>query len=229
VAAILCLDFDDTVILENLTRALLERFAEPGWRDFERQYHDGRLSVEEYNIAALDLVPIEVGPEEIAAFARETAHPRAGIVELADWAHWNGWLLSVVSNGFDLAVDPVLDDLGLDRVARHRGRTARTYRWRARYVSPRGIEVREGFKLSYAAAFRANGDFVAYCGDGASDVEAARLAPVVFARDTLLARLQGEHARVYPFETFHDVIAVLEREGSGWLTAFDPGHGHDGS
>ena len=143
-AAILCLDFDDTVVLENLTRGLLERFADPGWRAFEQAYKDGRMSVEEYNIAALDLVPIDVGPEEMAAFARETGHPRAGLLELVDWAHWNDWLVAVVSNGFDLTVDPVLDDLGLDRIARHRGRTARPYRWRARYVSPRGIEVHVG-------------------------------------------------------------------------------------
>ncbi len=219
-AAILCLDFDDTVVLENLTRGLLERFADPGWRAFEQAYKDGRMSVEEYNIAALDLVPIDVGPEEMAAFARETGHPRAGLLELVDWAHWNGWLVTVVSNGFDLTVDPVLDDLGLDRIARHRGRTARTYRWRARYVSPRGIQVHEGFKLSYAAAFRSNGDFVAYCGDGASDVPAARMAKVVFARDTLWERLRDDHPRCYPFETFHDVVTVLQRDAAGWLAEF---------
>ena len=57
---------------------------------------------------------------------------------------------------------------------------------------------------------------VAYVGDGASDLEAARMAPVVFARSTLLERLTGEYRRLFPFDTFHDIVAVLEREARTW-------------
>jgi 2-hydroxy-3-keto-5-methylthiopentenyl-1-phosphate phosphatase len=216
VADVLCLDFDDTIVLDNMARAVFERFASEGWRGAEAQYHQGEMSVEQFNAAALDLIPAETPREELEAFAVEHARVRHGLPELVDWAHWNDWQVVVVSNGFDFYVDPMLDALGLDRVARHCGRTRAEYRWRVRYDSPRGIEVIDRFKLAYAAAFRAAGDFVAYIGDGASDVEAARLAPVVFARSTLLERLEGEHPRVYAFETFDDVRDVLEREAAGW-------------
>jgi len=214
VANILCLDFDDTIVLDNTTRQIFERFAPPTWREFEAEYHAGQLSVEQFNARALDLV--EAPREEIVAHVRAHARPRDGLVELCDWAHWNDWLVAVVSSGFDLYIDPILDDLGLDRAARHAGRAERGYRWRVRYYSPRGIELQEGFKLSYADAFRRAGDFVAYVGDGASDVAAAALAPVVFARSTLLERLVGAHAAVFAFETFGDVKAVLERDAAGW-------------
>ncbi len=217
-AAILCLDFDDTIVLDNTARQVHERFAAPGWREFAGQYATGAISVEQFNAAALDLVEAEVG--ELREFVRAVARPREGFLELLDWATWNDWLPVVVSNGYDFYVDAVLDSLGVDRMARHAGRTSREYRWRVRYLSPRGVELAEGFKLAYAAAFRDAGDFVAYVGDGASDIAAARTAPVVFARSTLLATLDGQHPRVYPFETFHDVIAVLEREGAGWLASF---------
>jgi 2-hydroxy-3-keto-5-methylthiopentenyl-1-phosphate phosphatase len=82
------------------------------------------------------------------------------------------------------------------------------------------VELESGFKLSYAGTFKNAGDFVVYVGDGRSDVEAAQLEPVVFARDTLWAELKDEHPRIYPFETFHDVIAVLNREADGWLASF---------
>ena len=213
-ANILCLDFDDTIVMENAARLVFERFAAPHWREFEARYHDGQLSVEQFNAAVLDT--IDAGGDELREFAVNAVTVRPGFIELLDWAHWNGWLATVVSNGFDFYVDGVLDSLGLDRVARHSGRTRQDYRWRVTYFSPRGVALEEGFKLSYAAAFQNAGDFVAYVGDGASDVPAARLAQAVFARDTLLQRLDGEHPRLFPFETFEDVTATLTAHATGW-------------
>lgn len=217
-ANLLCLDFDDTIVLDNTMRQIMDRFGQPEWNEIGARYDRGELSVEQANSACLDLVQAE--PDVIRAYVREVARPREGMRELADWAHWNGWLMTVVSNGFDLYVDPVLDELGLDRVARHTGRARKEYRWRVRYYSPRGIEVQSGFKLSYATAFRNAGDFVVYVGDGTSDVDPARLAAVVFGRDALWERLKDEHPAIYPFGTFHDVIAVLDREADGWLASF---------
>lgn len=218
VANIICLDFDDTIVLDNTARQIFERFAAPGWEALAARKARGELTVEQYNAAALDLV--EATREELVAFVAQVARPREGLGQLLDWAHWNGWMAVVVSNGYDFYVDTVLERLGFDRVPRHAGRTSREYRWRVRYYSPRGVVLEDGFKLSYAAAFRGAGDFVAYVGDGESDLEAAKLAPVVFARSTLLERLEGRHERLYAFETFHDVRDVLEREGESWLESF---------
>jgi 2,3-diketo-5-methylthio-1-phosphopentane phosphatase len=220
VAAVLSLDFDDTIVTNNVTHLLFERFAGPGWREADAAYKAGKLSVEESNAAAFAAVDIGVSREDMAAFVLEVAGVRPGLLELADWAHWHGWQVAVVSNGFDIAVDAVLDHLGLDRIARHCGRTRRAYRWQVRYQSPRGIEIRERFKVAYVGSFLQAGDFVAYAGDGASDVEAASLAHAVFARSTLLERLSGARERVYPFATFHDVVAVLEQEAGAWLESF---------
>lgn len=217
-ANVICLDFDDTIVLENTTRQIHERFAAPGWDNAEKRRWQGEFTVEQANAAAF--ATIEAGEEEMREYAVSVATPRPGFLELLDWAHWNDWLPVVVSNGYDFYIDAILDHLGVDRVARHAGRTSRGYRWRVRYFSPRGIEIEDGFKLSYASAFRAAGDFVAYVGDGASDIAAAKLAPAVFARSTLLKELQGVHPRVRPFETFHDIIATLEQEAPEWLASF---------
>jgi 2-hydroxy-3-keto-5-methylthiopentenyl-1-phosphate phosphatase len=218
VANLICLDFDDTITLDNTARQLFERFAAPGWQELEAKLRAGDLTVEQYNAAALDLV--EADETALRNFALEVARLRPGFLELIDWAHWNDWLPVVVSNGFDLYVDTILDAHRLDRVPRHCGRTWFAYRWRVRYDSPRGVELQDGFKLAYARAFRDLGDVVVYVGDGASDVAAARLAPVVFARSTLQERLAGEHPGLYPFETFHDIIPVLEREATRWSASF---------
>lgn len=217
-ANVICLDFDDTIVLENTTRQIHARFAAPGWEEAERRRARGELTVEQANAAAF--ATVEAEESEMRDYAVSVARPREGFLELLDWAHWNGWLPVVVSNGYDFYVDAILDNLGIDRMARHAGRTTRDYRWRVKYFSPRGIEIEDGFKLSYANAFRAAGDFVAYVGDGASDLAAARLAPAVFARSTLLEELTDRHDRLRPFETFHDVIATLEQEAGEWLASF---------
>lgn len=217
-AAIICFDFDDTIVIENTARLLFERFAAPGWPGLEAHYREGRLTVEQYNAAVLQT--FEAPREELMEFTAAAVTVRPGFLELLDWAKWNDWLPVVVSNGFDFYVDAVLDGLGLDRLARHAGRTRFDYRWQVAYYSPRGVVLEAAFKVSYAASFKNAGDFVVYVGDGESDVEAARLAPVVFARETLLARLDAVHPRLYPFETFHDVVAVADREARGWLESF---------
>lgn len=217
-ANILCLDFDDTILLDNTVNLLFEEFGEERRYILEESGQLRRQTVEQRNATLLDC--IEAPLEELQNFVRANACVRPGFAELMEWVHRNGWYPVVVSNAFDFCVDAVLDDLGFDRVARHCGRTRFDYRWRVRYESPRGIELADGFKLSYAAAFKNAGDFVVYAGDGASDAEPANLAAAVFARGELWSRLKDTHPRIHPFETFHDVIAVLELEASSWVAAF---------
>jgi 2-hydroxy-3-keto-5-methylthiopentenyl-1-phosphate phosphatase len=82
------------------------------------------------------------------------------------------------------------------------------------------VEIEDGFKLSFASAFRNAGDCVVYFGDGASDIPAALMAQAVFARDTLLERLAGHSRPLFTFGTFHDAIIVLEKEARAWLESF---------
>lgn len=207
VANILCFDFDDTIVLENTARLLFEEFATPEWREREAEYKAGKLTVEQFNAAALRTVTAT--RDEMREFAANAVTVRDGFMELLDWAHWNDWVTVVVSNGFDFYVDAVLDKVGAERIARHAGRARYDYRWLVQYLSPRGIELEAGFKLSYANAFQNMGDFVAYVGDGRSDIEAAMPAQVVFARDALLEALEGRRPDVNAFETFEDVRRVL--------------------
>jgi len=103
VASILCLDLDGVIVDSDITQALFERFAAPGWRDFEAAHLDGKISVEQFHQRAFDLV--EAPRDKLVAFVREVARPREGLLELAGWCDWHGWLVAVVSNALDFAVD----------------------------------------------------------------------------------------------------------------------------
>ena len=209
-ASVLWLDFEGVVVEAGLTAAVVAEFAahppaSPG-------------ATPETALAAA-IAEFEAPREEVEARVRALASPRPGFAELVGWAQWHGWLPVVVSTAPDVCVNAVLDEAGFDRVARHCGRTRQVYRWRLSYASPRGVELEEGFLLSYAAAFRAAGDLVVHTGVEAAGAEAARMAWASFASGPLREAL-GEGERVYGFETLAKVRERLEREGEAWRAAF---------
>lgn len=217
-APVLCLAFDGTIVRENIAEAMLERFAPPALAELRDSYQRGMRSTEEYRSAAIELIDALAG--ELAAFALSLATPRDGLHELLDWTHWNGWQTVVVSAGWDVYVDPILDQLGVDRVLRQCGRARRTYRWRVQYVSPRGVQVLDGFTGSFVASYREQGDFVVFAGSDTSDAEAAGLAHAVFARDGLEAACDARGLPVHRFESLHDIRSVLASESKAWLASF---------
>jgi len=96
-------------------------------------------------------------------------------------------------------------------VARHAGRTRFAYRWRVNYYSPRGVEVQDGFQLSYITAFRSAGDSVALVGGPTTSAAAAVQANVVFARNDLRERLGEGRPDVRGWNSFRDIVAVLKQ------------------
>ena len=153
---------------------------------------------------------------------RELARLRPGLDELLGWAQWHGWLPIVVSTAPDVCVETALEDARFDRVTRHCARTRQVYRWRLTYASPRGVELEEGFLLSYAAALRDTGDLVLYVGEQTGGEQAARIAYASCTSGPLRAAL-GKGERAYTCETLDDVRELLEREGEAWRAAFATG------
>jgi 2-hydroxy-3-keto-5-methylthiopentenyl-1-phosphate phosphatase len=217
-AAVLCIDFDSAVLEQDILPGIAHEFAGTSVRELEEELEAGELSREQFSAEVIDR--IQAGEQELVDYALSIATVRPGLLELLDWTHWNDWEPVVLATGWDLYVNPILERAGADRVVRHCGRARFTYRWRARYLSPRGIEVVDGFKLAYAATYRDQGDFVVYIGGSAGDEDAARVAHAIFARDGLLEAIQGAHDRVFAFETFDDVRTILERDAGTWLESF---------
>ena len=212
-ASVLWLDFEGVVVDAGLTDAVVAEFA----------VHPPATATDgsEQALAAA-FAEFEAPREEVEARVRELARPRPGFEELVGWAQWHGWLPMVVSTAPDICVETVLEDPGLDRVARHCGRTRQVYRWRLTYASPRGVELDEGFLLSYAAALRDAGDLVVHVGAQAAGEQPARLAFASCAGGALREAL-GEGERAYAFETLGDVRELLEQEGEAWRAAFASG------
>ena len=212
-ASVLWLDFEGVVVEAGLTDAIIEEFA-------VSPPASGARGSEPALAAAIG--EFEAPREDVETRVRELARPVPGFEELVGWAQWHGWLPIVVSTAPDVCVETVLEDPAFDRVARHCGRTRQVYRWRLTYASARGVELEEGFLLSYASALRDTGDLVVYVGADVSGEQAARVAFASCAGGAL-REILGEGERTYGFETLGDVEALLEREGEAWRAAFASG------
>jgi len=194
----------------DTTSEVLARFAGGDMERLREMRARGEMTVEQFNAAALRTV--EATREDLSAFVASLASAREGFAGVVDRARWSGWAPIVVSTAFDFAVAAVLDGQGLDRLARHTGRTSREYRWRVRYLSPRGVDLEDGFVLSYLAALCAAGDTVVYVGSDGETAAAAKLASMVIAGVELFARLDGVHGRLHRFEGFEAAWRTIERE-----------------
>ena len=98
-------DFDGTIVPDDVTDFVLESFAEPAWLEIEKEWKAGRIGSRECLRAQVDL--IRATPEQIArAVSERQVDPH--FREFAERCLDAGMHVSVVSDGFDLAIDAVL-------------------------------------------------------------------------------------------------------------------------
>ena len=60
------------------------------------------------------------------------------------------------------------------------------------------------------ASFKAADALSVVIGDSITDLEAAKLADIVIARDFLIEKCEELHIPYEPFESFHDVINIID-------------------
>lgn len=210
-ASVLWLDFDSVALAEPLTPRFVAEFGGPEPEDSVR-------SPEEVVIAAVDSSGL--ADEEMTDFVVRHAKPADGLIELWDWVHWNGWHMAVGGVTFELLLDPVLNGVGLDRVARHCGRTDMLYRRRLRFLSPRGVEIRSNFSSAYLGSYKSAGDFVVYVGGDPRRAKDAEAGHVVLAGPQLTAELTGYSGELRVWDNLGDVLAHLEKEAHLWQASF---------
>jgi 2-hydroxy-3-keto-5-methylthiopentenyl-1-phosphate phosphatase len=208
--AVAC-DFDGTITLQDTAWAMLHVFAAPGWKRWSDEYAAGRITDQESMTRQFTMVATPIS--ELTAWALANAQIRPGIRELTTWCAARTVSLTIVSNGLDFYLEPILQAHGIGADEVLCGRAAQ---------GPEGIEV--SYAHLWDAAYpeerdqkrlavrrlHARGYSVVYIGDHDPDFRAAVEADLVFARDQLLERCGAAGIACYPFETFADVVAILD-------------------
>lgn len=205
---ILC-DFDGTIVANDVTDFLLERFADPSWRDLERDWEQGRIGARECmqgQVALLQAAPAALD-EAVAAMAVDPGFP--GFVALARRL---ALPLTVVSDGLDRIIRDVLRRTKLGGIDAMSSRLEHLgdglWRLDFPYADRDCTSAACTCKCKVA---RRDGLRTLLIGDGRSDFCVADTADFVFAKHKLLGYCRERGIPHAAFQDFTEAQSLLTR------------------
>jgi 2-hydroxy-3-keto-5-methylthiopentenyl-1-phosphate phosphatase len=201
------IDFDGTITLGDTTDRMLERFADPKWREVEAEWVAGRIGSRECLTRQAAL--ISASPGEIDAVL-DTVETDLGFPRFVEEASALGATAKIVSDGFDRFIEPILARIGV-KIFLLSNRLIPTglRSWRAEFqnVNPDCRSQSGVCKCASAAA----GKFRLLIGDGRSDFCVAQEADLVFAKDKLAEFCREQNIPYRPIASFREArVYMLE-------------------
>src|ERR1700722_6879460 len=103
------IDFDGTVTLGDTTDRMLDRFADPKWREVEAEWVAGRIGSRE--CLEQQAAMLSASPDEIDAML-DAVETDLGFPRFVKEAQALGATTKIVSDGFDRFIEPILARIG---------------------------------------------------------------------------------------------------------------------
>lgn len=207
-SAFILVDFDGTIVRQDATDLILERFALPEWRVIEDDWAAGRIGSRECLARQIDLVrATEQDLDEL--IGELEIDPAFG--DFAAQCRELGWEVVIGSDGLDRVVTRVLRRAGLDLPhVSNRLVAAGADRWRVEFPYFASACRSSSGTCKCAIAGRTMAPAV-LIGDGRSDFCVAAEAHYVLAKGKLADYCRKTATRHIEIEGFADAIAVLPR------------------
>ncbi|SFI83700.1 2-hydroxy-3-keto-5-methylthiopentenyl-1-phosphate phosphatase [Thermoflavimicrobium dichotomicum] len=207
-------DFDGTITEKDNIVSIMKRFAPPGWEEIKDQILAQQISIRQGVGKLFSLLPSSLR-EEIVQFVLENTKIREGFTDFVRFTQDKQIRLYVVSGGIDFFVYPVLDGLiesehifcnGSDFSGEHI-QIVWPYACQAPCTNDCGC-----CKPTILRKFDPGRYERIVIGDSITDLQAAKLADRVFARDFLIEKCEENGISYTPFHSFYDIIHALERK-----------------
>lgn len=209
---VLC-DFDGTITKIDTAEFTLTKFAQGDWKAIDRQFEDGKITLEECLKREFKLVA--ASRQEILNELEKVVDFRPNFEELAEYCRKNSVPFVVVSAGLDFIIDHYLKLEGWkELVTTYTARTALTSNG-IEFTFPKLFDkTSANFKQDLVRQRKAEGRRIVYIGDGFGDYDAAREADYTFAiKDSRLAELCEKHGVPCTIIVdFREVIETLKIE-----------------
>lgn len=207
----LFVDFDGTITSNDVGDALFTTFG--SFEPLHSNLLQGKHTVAEYYQLAASMLQAEATPEAVQAFAvAQEVDPY--FLALCAWCKDHDVDITVVSDGFDVYIDPILHHIGANALPRFCNTL--TYdgsQWTASF--PGASESCSCFcascKRNVLLTLAGPDDVIVYIGDGRSDTCAAEHADIVFAKGTLARYCETHGVAHHHFRSMFTVIQILDR------------------
>jgi 2-hydroxy-3-keto-5-methylthiopentenyl-1-phosphate phosphatase len=202
-------DFDGTITFKDIGDELFRVFGK--FEPFITQLLSGEINIRKYWKLVCSELRSDVTEAKIKEFAL-TFEIDPNFKKFALFCKENSFNLTVISDGFDIYIQPVLESIGLDWLPIFCNRMI----FRNNKAVPHFPFASESCKCLCASCKRnsilsvvpENGVIV-FIGDGFSDYCAAEHSDIIFAKDRLAAYCNENKIPHYPFSTFFDVQRIL--------------------
>lgn len=210
--AVFC-DFDGTITEKDNIINIMKEFAPPEWDEIKNKILSQQISIQEGVGKMFSLLPSSL-KEDIIKFTLENGKIRTGFQEFVDYLKKENIPLYIVSGGIDFFVQPVLKKYGpFDAIycngSDFSGETIKIL-WphscddecdnNCGCCKPSIMRKLEAGEETYKIVI----------GDSVTDLEAAKQADLVIARDLLQEKSKEMNLNYHEFETFYECIEILK-------------------
>ncbi|MBE5104021.1 2-hydroxy-3-keto-5-methylthiopentenyl-1-phosphate phosphatase [Bacillus thuringiensis] len=205
-------DFDGTITNNDNIMSIMEKFAPPEAEEVKNRILSQELSIQEGVSQLFQLIPTHLR-DNIIQFLKETAEIRSGFHEFIQFVNENNISFYVISGGMDFFVYPLLQGIvPKEQIFCNETDFSEefiTVKWP--HSCDDHCQNHCGLcKSSLIRKLSDTTDFHIVIGDSITDLQAAKQADKVFARDFLITKCEEHHIAYTPFETFQDVQAALK-------------------
>ncbi|WP_163102157.1 2-hydroxy-3-keto-5-methylthiopentenyl-1-phosphate phosphatase [Peribacillus alkalitolerans] len=207
-------DFDGTITNSDNIVAIMKQFSNDSTAPIKDAVLNKDISIRE-GVGRM-FAHLESGlREQIIEFVLEKAVIRTGFADFVDYTKQERIPFYVVSGGIDFFVKPMID--GIVDPELLFCNSADFSRDHIEILWPHSCDRHCSndcgcCKPSVIRKLAHEGDFKIVIGDSITDVEAAKMADLVLARDYLIDICDKEGIQYRPFENFDDCINIIKKE-----------------
>lgn len=206
-------DFDGTITEKDNIIAIMKEFAPPEWDGIKNDILSQRISIQEGVGNLFDLLPSAL-KDDIIQFALKNAVIRKGFKEFLQFTKEEKIPFYVVSGGIDFFVHPILEPYGpLTEIYCN---SANFSKENIEILWPNHCDddCQNGCgccKPSVIRKLSSENDFTIVIGDSITDLEAAKQADFVLAREFLADKCEQLGISYQKYEDFYDCIQSIKK------------------
>lgn len=207
-------DFDGTITEKDNIIDIMKNFAPRGWEYTKDQILKQEISIREGVGKLFSLIPSNK-KNEIADYVLSTAKLREGFKDFVAYTKENNIPLYIVSGGIDFFVYPMLNGIINKEQIYCNGSSFQGEKIQILWPHScdSGCNNDCGCcKPTILRGFDSSTYEKIVVGDSITDLQAAKIADKVFARDYLIEKCKQHHIPFIPFSTFYEIIEFLEEK-----------------